>query len=38
MGAKQSRYIHADMSSNVAEAEGMACSGQMKVLIQGIGG
>lgn len=38
IGTTQSRCVHVDMSSDVAEAEGMVCGGQMKVLIQGIGG
>ena len=38
IGTTQSRCVHVDMSSDVAEEEGMVCGGQMKVLIQGIGG
>ena len=38
IGTTQSRCIHVDMSNDVAEAEGMVCGGQMKVLIQGIEG
>lgn len=38
VGTKQSRCICVDMSNDVAEEEGMVCGGQMKVLIQGIGG
>ena len=38
VGTTQSRCIHVDMSNDVAEVEGMVCGGQMKVLIQGIGG
>ena len=38
IGTTQSRCVHVDMSNDVAEEEGMVCGGQMKVLIQGIGG
>lgn len=38
VGTTQSRCVHVDMSNDVAEEEGMVCGGQMKVLIQGIGG
>ena len=38
IGTTQSRCVHVDMSNDVAEEEGMVCDGQMKVLIQGIGG
>lgn len=36
IGAKQSRCIHVDMRNGVAEAEGMVCGGQMKVLIEDV--
>lgn len=38
VGTTRSRCVHVDMSNDVAEAEGMVCGGQMKVLIQGMGG
>ena len=38
IGTTQSRCVLVDMSNDVAEEEGMVCGGQMKVLIQGIGG
>lgn len=38
IGTTQSRCVHVDMSNDMAEEEGMVCGGQMKVLIQGIGG
>ena len=38
VGTTQSRCVHVDMGNDVAEAEEMVCGGQMKVLIQGIGG
>ena len=38
IGTDQCRCIRVDMSNDVAEDEGMVCGGQMKVLVQGIGG
>ena len=38
IGTTQSRCVHVDMSNDMAEEEGMVCGGQMKILIQGIGG
>ena len=38
IGTDQCRCIQVDMRNDVAEEEGMVCGGQMKVLVQGIGG
>jgi xanthine dehydrogenase accessory factor len=38
VGTDRSRCVHVDLSNDVAEDAGMVCGGQMKVLIQGIGG